>query len=972
MLGTFTAGNAGGYGATGLAGSHGSANGYSGGTGIYLNSSISSADGNITLTGTGGFGGTVSGLSAAAGTNANGADAFGGGGGNGIWTSSFSTIYSSGYNTTVSLKGTGGAGGGAAGGNGDGSGSGGYAGGGSGGYGISHQGQAGGLGTGAGGSATAPNVVFDGSGGTGGSGIGGNSGSGTGSYAGKGIGGYGGAGIQLRSSSRNFAITSSYGDVSITATGGTGGSGSDGAGGFGTAKVLAAIKGSTRTLGSGGHGLDATDYSGYGGTVSAGGVLSVSGSGGNGGTSTGTNATPGSGNLAGAADGGSGGTGVYVNGPITFSGNAVKLAVAGGVGGAATAGTGDGVTTSPGVATPGTNGPGFEFSYGGAVNAGTGTLTLTAFTPTSQISVGAGTSGGLGIVDSSLAAFTAGTLQIGDSTHSGPIVLDGNFDPALYMSGLQLLQLQTSGSVTDSGGPFAITAPELTVNTGTGITLAGANQTPLVTLINSTSGNVLYNSAVSGGLTVSGANLPGSFSITETAAGITVDTPGISANSVRLAAATGYGILLNGPITSSGLTLIGNNFDFNNSTVTTTGGGSVVVTNDTPATQILLDPTTITGASNLTGGGIQIGDSSNTGGILFDASINVSIPLFLVTSGGVTTSSTSSMTAPALTVNAGTGISLTGANVVPLVTLTNSSSGNVLYNSSVTGGLTVNGSNSATGGSFTVTEALGGLTVGGITTSSGAVSLSAAGNIGFTSPINAGTGSVSLTSGDAISGLKGSASITAGSAQLTALNGIGATSPFMTVVGQLGASNTNNAVQLANNGVLNVSGISNGGLVLLDNTGAMTLAGPVQSTGSTVTVTAHSPLTLNSGSNVLGNGTVTLFAGASGSPLDNLLVNGNVTSSNGDIILKAGNLVTVNGTLLAPNGKITIEDNLNSPVLTTQSAAQLPEVALLINNSVTTMGKEAGDMTDEEKEEIEETREGDRHGTEFRALPYCN
>jgi hypothetical protein len=348
-----------------------------------------------------------------------------------------------------------------------------------------------------------------------------------------------------------------------------------------------------------------------------------------------------------------------------------------------------------------------------------------------------------------------------------------------------------------------------------------------------------------------------------------------------------------------------------------------------------------------------------------------------------------------LTVNAGTGITLDGANSVSMVTLNNSTSGSIIYTSSMPGGSTVSGSNSAAGGGFGVTETAGGLTVGGITTRNGAVSISSAQNVGFNSPINAGSGDVIITagtgdSGGAISGLNGISSIIAGSAQLSAQDGIGVSSPFQTEVGQLQITNTNNAVRLKNRGVLTVNGILNDGSVSLDNQGALTLNGPVTSTGGAVTVTAHSPLTVNS--NVRGYDTVTLFAGASGSVTDNLTVgsarnNVSVTSQIGSVILKAGEIVAVNGETLpsidnlignaaltaGPTGKVTIIDNLNAtllPQLTTQSAALLPGVSDANNSWIATMGREATDLTEENSENT--NGEGGQHGTGFRSLPYCN
>ncbi len=320
------------------------------------------------------------------------------------------------------------------------------------------------------------------------------------------------------------------------------------------------------------------------------------------------------------------------------------------------------------------------------------------------------------------------------------------------------------------------------------------------------------------------------------------------------------------------------------------------------------------------------------------------------------------------------GLSLRGA--VDSITLSNSGSGDIDYTDAnfFSGTVTVVAANTAPfdaaaegGGAVHISSDLRDITVG-----SGGIS--------------ARTDVALTATNGAISGTPGTSSITADSAQLTALNGIGDASPFLTTVSRLGATNTNNAVQLNNNRVLTVTGISNGGLVLLDNQGAMTLNGVVESTGSTVTVAAHSPLTVNS--NVSGFDTVTLFAGAAGSASDNLTVNSSVSSQNGDVILKAGENVVVNGVSLPSSdnlvgnafltaaditGKVIIQSHLNpsrDPVLTTQEAALLPVVKMVNNHWIATMGNEATDLSDEGNSE--NSGEGDNHDTESSTFPYCN
>jgi hypothetical protein len=172
---------------------------------------------------------------------------------------------------------------------------------------------------------------------------------------------------------------------------------------------------------------------------------------------------------------------------------------------------------------------------------------------------------------------------------------------------------------------------------------------------------------------------------------------------------------------------------------------------------------------------------------------------------------------------------------------------------------------------------------------------------------------------------------------------------------------------LGNSGDVTITGITNGDSLSLENQGSITITGAIKSGNDTITIAAHSPLTINNGVEITGNGNVSLSAGPSFLPNDNMLVNGNITSLNQDIILKAGGAITINGQLSAPNGKIFIEQNLNNPL-----AASLPEVAKVINSSLATMGNEASDLSYENNLGDIEPSEGDNHGTEFRALPYCN
>ena len=107
--------------------------------------------------------------------------------------------------------------------------------------------------------------------------------------------------------------------------------------------------------------------------------------------------------------------------------------------------------------------------------------------------------------------------------------------------------------------------------------------------------------------------------------------------------------------------------------------------------------------------------------------------------------------ATTLAANAASGITLSGANTVQTVVLTNTTSGNISYTNSTVGALntlTVSGSN--TGGSFSATETSGSLAVplAGISTKGGAVNLTTQKALGMLTL----TGNVDTTTGGATTG----------------------------------------------------------------------------------------------------------------------------------------------------------------------------------------------------------------------------
>jgi hypothetical protein len=135
----------------------------------------------------------------------------------------------------------------------------------------------------------------------------------------------------------------------------------------------------------------------------------------------------------------------------------------------------------------------------------------------------------------------------------------------------------------------------------------------------------------------------------------------------------------------------------------------------------------------------------------------------------------------------------------------------------------------------------------------------------------------------------------------------------------------------ANNTLANNRSSSIGGNVLIDNTGAIVVAGAMNASGSLI-MTAHSPLTVNAGASIVAGGNVVLTAGSPGSTAaaDLININGTITGKQVTLAanrvggnIPAGAILDIMSTTTAPAP--TVLDTLNSVV------ALLPPPPLLNN-----------------------------------------
>ncbi len=739
----------------------------------------------------------------------------------------------------------------------------------------------------------------------------------------------GGNGVVL-----NASVAANAGNISITGTGGKGGdvyannnygnyNARGGNGGIGiniSASGIISASGSVVLNGTGGDGGYAKIVSNYGGNASggngghgvginapitSGGFTSITGIGGFGGTATGGNTSlNGYAYNAGEGIGGYGGTGVILKSNIIATG-AITIVATGRKGGDGIDGYG-GFYYAPAYARGGAGGHGFLFdsaSYGGTISSG-GNITIT----------GIGGDGGEAV----------GSNSPGSSNNFGGSANGGN---AGY------------GIRVNFGGYLSGQNTIITNGAGKTITLTG------------TGGN---GGKATGGFSA-GAYTGGSATGGEGGHGIVTNGQIINADAGGSVTLTGIGKMGGGAyagLSEAGVTYGGYG---------RSGQGGIGVDVSSNAYITSIGSLSISGTGGL--GGVATGHTYSSGNN--GLGVNISTYQARLTAAN-----------PSIATSGGLSLYHSGSNAMAVtgtISISNSGSGDLSFTDSAYGG-SISLSNSAAGGSVNLsTGTSGALQVAGITSSNGPVTISSGNDVIFNGAVNAGTGAVSVTSAGAINGQPGVSSINAGSAALTAANGIGtASTPLVTTVGNLSATNNSSGdINISNTGTLNVAGITNNaGSITLDNVGGVTVTGNIAansgSSTSNVSITAHSPLTINSGVLVSAGGSVYLTAGANGTLLDNLLINGNVTSYLQNIILQGGNFVTVNGSLYAPNGTISIRDFLN-PLSLSQMASLLPGVNEALNYGVSVMGRESTDLTEEET-----STEGGQNGTEFKSIPYCN
>jgi hypothetical protein len=112
-----------------------------------------------------------------------------------------------------------------------------------------------------------------------------------------------------------------------------------------------------------------------------------------------------------------------------------------------------------------------------------------------------------------------------------------------------------------------------------------------------------------------------------------------------------------------------------------------------------------------------------------------------------------------------------------------------------------------------------------------------------------------------------------------------------------GAGNIN----FTNSAAVTISGLSAAnGNITVDNTGGITTTGAVKAPNGTVSITAHSPITIGTGGVTAGS-TITLSAPTAGAT-SNITINGTIQSTGGSISMSAANNLVQNSGVIAAGG----------------------------------------------------------------------
>ena len=554
-----------------------------------------------------------------------------------------------------------------------------------------------------------------------------------------------------------------------------------------------------------------------------------------------------------------------------------------------------------------------------------------------------------------------------------------------------------SGGITNGAGAI-ITAKKLEVNSGGSVTLNNANvleevaanvtgtfrfvaNNPFaVTTVGSTSGitvsggNVYLETTAPGAISVNNQINAGNGKVELKGYGITFGA-GSSAigDEIRIVASGAAGVNLTGG--TIGDTTYTRQVSFETNSIYNGGMTSITTSASDIKNEIHFSPYTANATIGVAGGSGTLNVDSTVLGIANAPTLvfgneagtttpagNITVNPFSWVGGNrqrvallsAGTVSGNGIDSQQLGVIAGGAVNLTGNNLSAIAI--ESASGGVTFTNS-TASFTVT---SATGG-ITDPRTITGVSSGGANITLGTVS---SGDITFAAPVNAGTtGVVTLNAAGKLLNGSGGVNIYGASLSAQAALGIGT-----------------NTLSLMTKTPLWSSVSSSSGSIYLDNTGAVQTGSlQVSALSGEVKLSAHSPLTIGTGG-VQAGSDITLEASPMGG-LDDLTINGAVTSSSGNIYLRAGNQIFENALVSALNGSITRTPFLNGMLVPPNLQPQPPSAPLYSDDEVPAglvlvSLEEQGD-SEEDKDKKYGTSQEDRtrSGDTQNAKPkknYCN
>ena len=626
---------------------------------------------------------------------------------------------------------------------------------------------------------------------------------------------------------------------------------------------------------------------------------------------------------------------------------------------------------------------------GTAGAAASGTLTA------ATINLGTTSATAVGAAGDPIATATA---NLNAKSSAGAVVVTNNF------AGLTNLSAQAAGGLVNIAN----------TNAGGSLATAAAIMSDVSSVTVSSSGNMSIGHAITGptgvSLTVSGAentltHTAGLIDGTNAAITLTADKMVLTLGTIGNA--IGDSVTLKGSVAGNAINLgsavdtTANTLELSNTELNTITGALTI---GSTATTGAITVSSAVNAAGATGGLTLV---NNTGGIAVNASLagfGGLVPVVLTANGGAAIAGAitgnGAISATTLTANAATGITLSGASTVLVVTLTNTTSGAISYTGSTVGvgnTLTVIGSNTATGAgnNFTLTESTGALTVGAgnISTKGGAVNLitqklggllTLTGNVDTTAGGSPGganvllrgdvvvlTGTVNAgTSGNVVLRPNNTAAVIGVEDVLQIFNVTNLMLGQITISG--GTITIGDALHTGNISVARLAAINQGGKnITLINQGAATaniaITGNNDFTAKNLTLSAGGAITQAAGTGKLvtqnaGDLTLTATKGIGtlanpiliGSVAGNLSADNSTGATAGDLSLQTGTITIGGGTsslLERSTGKIQINaTNAATDSLTIGGSVVAPGVggAIILNaGTLGTITRTAGTLTAE-------------------------